>query len=130
MPEFKLIRIEQVRGRNTYYKLVKDGSCEFDEFCEEIKKPDMYESELKRIFSYMELAANQQPLPKTKFKDITPQKVPDKECEFKTKNLRVYAFQQKNTGKIIVCGGIKTTQKSDIKHFRELKKQYLEFKGE
>lgn len=130
MPEFKLRKIPQVRGRNTYYKLVKDGDCEFDEFCKEMNKPDKYESELKTIFSYMELAANQQPLPRTKFKDITPKKDSVKEHEFKSKHLRVYAFQQKSTGKIIVCGGTKTNQKSDIKHFREVKKQYLKFIGE
>lgn len=74
MSKFKLKRIKQINGRNTYYKLVKDGTCEFDEFCEEMNKPDKYESELKSIFAYMELAANQQPLPRTKVKDITPKK--------------------------------------------------------
>ncbi|MEX0595117.1 MAG: hypothetical protein WD512_01365 [Candidatus Paceibacterota bacterium] len=130
MPKFKLRKIEQVQGRNTYYKLIKDGKCEFEEFCTEMSQPDKYESELKKIFSYMELAANQQPLPKTKFKDITPKKATAKEHEFKSKHLRVYAFQQKSTGKIIVCGGTKSSQKSDIKHFREVKEQYFNYIGE
>jgi len=129
MAEFKLKRIEQVKGRNVFYKLIKDERCEFDEFCVEMTKPGKYESEVKTIFTYMELAANQQPLPKTKFKDITPFKESVKEHEFKTKNLRVYTFQQKGTGKIVVCGGTKNEQDSDIKHFRQLKKQYLNFIG-
>jgi len=45
--------------------------------------------------------------------------------EFKTRHLRVYSFQDKGTGKIVVCAGTKNTQKSDIKHFRKLKKEYL-----
>lgn len=125
MPKFKIKRIKQVKGRNTYYKLYKKGTCEFDEFCEEMSKSDKYESEVKQIYTLMDLAANQQSLPHTKFKDITPDKARLKEHEFKTSHLRVYAFQDKGTGKIIVCGGTKNSQESDIKHFRKLKEEYL-----
>lgn len=128
MPKFKLKKIEQVKGRNTFYKLIKDGNCEFDEFCDEMDKADMYPSELKNIFTNMDLVANQIPLPKKKFKDITKSKSSIKEHEFKTKNLRVYAFQEKGTGKIIVCGGKKGTQKANIRHFRQIKRQYLNSK--
>lgn len=130
MSEFTLKRLEQVKGRNSFYKLVKNGTCEFDNFCKKMGGPGMYKSELMTIFSYMELAANQQPLPGTKFKDITPRNESVKEHEFKSKHLRVYAFQQRRTGKIIVCGGTKSSQKSDIRHFRQIKSQYLQFKGE
>lgn len=124
-PEFQLRKLNQIKGKNPFYALIKDGECEFDRFCEKMNNSDQYQSELKSIFANMDLVANQISLPKTKFRDITPAKEPIKEHEFKTKNLRVYAFQEKGTGKIIVCGGTKGTQKSDIRHFRQLKKQYL-----
>ena len=98
MTEFKLKRIEQVSGRNTFYKLLKNGICEFDEFCKKMNKPDMYQSELKTIFTYMELAANQQTLPRTKFKDITPKNDSIKEHEIKTKHLERNCYNLKSIG--------------------------------
>lgn len=67
-------------------------------------------------------------LPDTKFKDITPEKEKIKEYEVKTKHLRVYLLHDVPNGRVIVCAGKKTSQKKDIKHFREVKKRYLENK--
>lgn len=128
MREFQIKKIEQVKGRNVYYKLIKDGVCEFDLFCAQMSTQSKFQSELRSIFTYMELTSNQIPLPATKFKDITPKISSAKQHEFKTKNLRVYTFQDKGTGKIIVCGGLKSTQQSDINHFRETIRQYFESK--
>ena len=47
-----------------------------------------------------------------------------KQYEFKTKNLRVYAFHDKSNGRIIVLGGKKGTQKKDIKRFRLILENY------
>lgn len=76
------------------------------------------------LFSYMEFIANGKTLPYTKFKDITPKKEQEKEYEFKTKHLRVYAIKKKN-GKIIIMGGYKNSQKKDISKFRSIKEEYI-----
>ena len=73
----------------------------------------------------MDLIANNNTLPHTKFKDLTPSKDKNKEYEFKSKHLRVYVFHDAKSGKIVAHGGTKTDQKSDIKYFRNLKKQYF-----
>lgn len=74
----------------------------------------------------MDLVANLQSLPETKFKDITPAKETVKEYEFKSKNLRAYAFHIKKTGKIVAYWGFKNSQKKDIVKFQSIKKQYLQ----
>lgn len=65
-------------------------------------------------------------LPEKKFKDITPYNEKVKEYEIKTNNLRVYLIKDVK-GKLIIIGGKKTTQKKDIKKFRNLKKEYLKY---
>ncbi|MBW8051196.1 MAG: hypothetical protein FVQ77_12815 [Cytophagales bacterium] len=126
MSNFTLIEIEGVEGKQKFYKLKKDGICEFDFFCEEIKEKKRYYAELLTIFDKIDYVANLGRLPKTKFRPITPKKETVKEYEFKTKHLRVYTIHEEKTGKIIICGGFKKDQKKDIKHFRSIKKQYLE----
>ncbi|MEO6830639.1 MAG: hypothetical protein ABI378_00410, partial [Chitinophagaceae bacterium] len=64
--------------------------------------------------------ANLYSLPETKFKDITPKGETIREYEFKSKHLRVYAVQ-KPGGKVVVLGGFKTTQKSDIATMKRIK---------
>jgi putative component of toxin-antitoxin plasmid stabilization module len=51
-----------------------------------------------------------------------------KEYEIKTRNLRVYMIHEEKSGRIIVTGGKKTSQKKDIRHFRNLKASYLKNK--
>ena len=56
--------------------------------------------------------------------NITPHGEIVKEYEFKNGDLRVYAIKDFN-GKIIILGGYKNTQQTDINRFRSLKAQYL-----
>lgn len=123
MKEFSLIVIDAVKGKQKFYKLVKDGVCQFDEF--ESKARINYDSEMTKVFAIMDKVADLQSLPNKMFRDITPGKEQNKEYEIKTKHLRVYLFHEKLTGKVISVGGYKTTQQSDIKHFREIKKEYF-----
>ena len=125
MEKFSLKLIKSVQGKQKFYKLIEDDFCPFDAFQTEIKNSN-YLSELLTIYAYMEMISNLKTLPNTKFRDITPNKSTAKEYEIKSKHLRVYLFHEENTGKIIVCGGHKTSQKSDIKYFRNLKKAYLD----
>lgn len=125
MEKFSLKLINSVHGKQKFYKLIQDDFCPFDAFQDEIENSN-YLSELRTIYAYMDMIANLKTLPNTKFRDISPTKSLAKEYEIKSKHLRIYLFHEEKTGKIIVCGGYKTSQKSDIRYFRNLKKAYLE----
>jgi hypothetical protein len=101
------------------------GKCLFDEFEALIQMEGNLVSELRTIQTRLHEIADCKSLPNTKFKDITPDNYINKEYEIKTHYLRVYLFHDKNTGRVIVSGGKKGTQKSDIKQFRNIKKKYF-----
>lgn len=125
---FTTQKIPEITGKIQFYKLLINKKCEFDEFWSEIEKSGNLNKELLKIQILMQEVSENKMLPNTKFRNLTPQKETIKEYEIKTKNLRVYLFHEEYTGRIIVCGGKKTTQKKDIKHFRKIKKQYFETK--
>lgn len=116
MSNFALIEIEGIEGKQKFYKLEKDGICEFDVFYDKIKAQKRYYPELLTIIDKMDYVSNLGRLPKTKFRPLTPKKEQVKEYEFKTKHLRVYAIHEEKTGKVIISGGYKKDQKKDIKH--------------
>jgi putative component of toxin-antitoxin plasmid stabilization module len=126
MPIFALKKIEAIVGKQEFFYIIIDRKSQFESFCDAIKNNSQYVSELKTILTIMDLVANLQSLPKTKFKDITPPKETVKEYEFKSKNLRVYAFHIKQTGKIVAYWGFKNSQRKDIEKFRSIKRQYLQ----
>lgn len=127
MPKFALRKIEAIRGRQEFDKLVVDGNCPFDEF--EAGVEEQYTSELVGIYHYMQDVAELKPLPKTKFHfydNDKKQKRKDgvREFEFKSKHLRVYGITKPN-GKIVITGGTKAKQEQEQNTFRRLKDQYL-----
>ncbi len=124
MHKFALEKIEAVKGRQTFFKLKKGAKCFLDDFEAEIKRNGQYVGELASLYAIMEAVSNNQSLPKTKFREITLKKEIIKEYEVKTKNLRLYLIKHTN-GKIVVFGGYKNNQKSDIRSFRSLKSQFL-----
>lgn len=126
MPKFELEKINAIIGKQIFYKLLKDGICEFDEFVSQIKSEGNFDKEIKKVYALMQQVSELKTLPQEKFKELKYSKSDGKEYEIKTKHLRVYLFHQENTGKIIVIGGKKTTQDQDIAHFRETKKMYFE----
>ncbi|MEZ5020042.1 MAG: hypothetical protein R2756_07940 [Bacteroidales bacterium] len=127
MHTFALKRIEQIKGKISFFKLEIDGVCEFDEFCETLEKKKEG-SKLRTIYAIMESASNITPsrLPGTKYKELAgrPQGDDVKEYEIKKKPYRVYLFRD-DEGNIIAFGGIKNNQKKDITRFRSIKKEYL-----
>ena len=125
MNTFALADIEQVKGKIKFKKLVIDGVCQFEDFCEQISTQGNLEKELDKIFSRMNQVANMQRLPKEKFRDITPAKETIKEFEIKTSNLRIYLIKEE--AHIVVFAGKKNSQKEDIKKFRAIKKHYLSY---
>ncbi len=128
MINFATKLISEIDGKIKFYKLIKDNKCEFDEFWSKIEKTGNLNKELINIQAIMQQVADMQMLPKAKFRNLTPNEENIKEYEIKTKNLRVYLFHNENKGRIIVCGGKKTSQKKDIKHFRNIKKLYFKNK--
>jgi hypothetical protein len=131
MPSFALSEIEAVQGQHKFYQLVLDGEPVFDTFCQKIKSEGSLVLELDRILAIMnQVAEMKQPLPKTVFRKLQGKRGSDKvkEYEVKSSNLRVYLFHKEGTGKVVALGGKKNTQKSDIRYFRSLKKEYFEAK--
>lgn len=125
MPTFALKKVEVIQAKQEVDELLIDGVGQLNAFEEMIATNyAQYLSELRTMLSYIEYAANGNTLPHTIIKDVTPSGVTVREYEFKSKHLRVYAIKKAN-GKVIVLGGLKTTQKNDFKRFRSLKKQYL-----
>jgi hypothetical protein len=126
MSIFALKKIETIIGKQEFFEIIIDGKSQYKEFCNRIKDNQQYNSELKTILSYMDLAANLVRLPAKKFKNITPQKELIKEYEFKSKNLRAYVFHLEKSGTIVAYWGFKNSQKRDIVKFQSIKKQYLQ----
>lgn len=126
MHTFALKKIEAVVGKQQFFELVIDSESQYKKFSEEIENNPQYFSEHKTILAYMNLVANLNMLPKTKFRDITPAKEKVKEYEFKSDHLRVYTFHLEKTGKIVAYWGYKNTQEGDIKKFRSIKHRFLE----
>lgn len=128
MYTFALKEIKEIDGKLKIFKLFIDGECSYDEFEMEIKNEGNLKSELITIGTRLHEIADCKSLPEKKFRDITPKNGDNKEYEIKTHHLRVYLFHEKNTGRIIVCGGKKGTQDADIRRFRKIKKEYFKQK--
>jgi len=128
MSTFALKEIPEIKGRLNFFKLFINGICEYDEFEQEITTDGTFKTELCTILTRMHEMADLKSLPLTKLRDITPKKDTIREYEIKTKHLRVYLFHDKNAGRVLVCGGKKGTQQSDIKHLRVIKKEYFKQK--
>lgn len=124
MPKFAVKKIEEIVGRVSFYKLEVEGICPFDEFWKEIEKDGNMAKELNTIQTRMGQIANMAHISGDKFHKLEGTKDDWTEYEIKTKNLRVYLFQEEGTGKIVVCGGKKKDQVSDIEKFRNLKSAY------
>lgn len=73
----------------------------------------------------MNLVANNESVPNTKFRNVTVGNESIQEFEFKAGDLRVLAIKIPN-GQLILLGGYKNRQDKDFSRFRSLKKQYLE----
>lgn len=95
-----------------------------DEFEAEIKSDEQLYSEYGTIFAYMNFIATGQSLPKTKFREIKGGNIQTKRYEFKSKYLRIYAFNKPN-GKVVVLGGYKQTQENDINKLNAIVKEYI-----
>ena len=99
----------------TFYKLVIDDVCHFDEFVQEIEQMPRELSKLKSVYALMDRFSSHSMLPKTKFrqiKGITRKDV----FEFKKDMVRVYVILQK-PDVYVVTGSVKNDQDKTIKRF-------------
>jgi hypothetical protein len=128
MSTFALAHFEAVKGRIKFFKLVIDGTCQFDQFCRDVEYNGNLQKELKTLVARMDQVANMKLLPQDKFKEITPAKESVKEYEVKSRNLRAYPIKDEG-GHMIILAGKKNTKRSDINEFQSIKKQYLEYKN-
>jgi len=127
MHTFALKKIEAIKGKQEFDKLIVDGKCPFDEFEAGLEK--QYKSEIVSIYRYMQDVADLKLLPPEKFhfydkNEKQRRKDGVREFEFKSKHLRVYGITKPN-GKIIITGGTKAKQKPEQNEFRRLKSLYL-----
>jgi len=125
MNKYYIKEIQEVSGVNKIYKLLINGKCEFDEFINKIRSEGTYTNELDQIQAHLEDIGNNNPIPHNKFKELqrdTKDNV--KDFELRTNHLRVYIIREKQRDKLIILAGKKTTQKTDIKRLRKIKKDY------
>ena len=116
---FAVEKLEAVRdtGKVLFFKLIKDGECWFDNFYEELSRDAKHASELRTILSFMDyMAETNSMLPATIFNSIKQGKTVVG-YEFKKNDLRVYCLKPASNV-VIVFGGYKKNQKSDIKNFQ------------
>ena len=113
-------------GLSVLKKLIIDGVCENDEFCDQIRREGNLGRQLIGIINNMSQVANMKRLPQEKFKDITARNDTIKEFELKKGDLRIYLIKEE--GHILILGGKKSSQHGDIKHFRSVNRRYIESK--
>ncbi len=112
------------------YKLRVDGRCHFDEFWEEMEKTGSQNKALEKMQAIMVQLCQGQRLPTTWFQELKHRgkNDPYPDFEIRSKRLRLYLFEDENTGKIIVLGELKKgnkTQDKAIKKMREIKLAYF-----
>jgi len=132
MSKFALEEIEILHSRIKFFKLVRNDTCEFDDFIEEISLNGNYEVELDSIQTIIEMVAQMQRVSPGKFKELSKNgKDPHKDYEIRTPNLRVYLFKA-DEGKIIVTGAKKSpkNQQQDIARLRMIKKEFFQERNE
>jgi hypothetical protein len=125
MCRFEIINI---LGENTpliFYKLEIKGKCGYDDFTDRYKRS--HKAHINNIEQNIDwLSEGNNPII-TRFKPLKRPK-PDKyiDYEFIAGELRLYCFEDKGTGRIIVIGGFKKEQKKQIKTMRRIKTQYFQ----
>jgi hypothetical protein len=137
MPKFALAPIEGLppKPAEPFFKLLINGRCAFDEFWSQMEKSGNQRKSLDRLQAFMVLKSNGERLPVGKFKMLKGRKKGDvhPDFEFKVDQLRLYLFEDKEAGKVIVLGELKkgkNTQDRAIAHLRAIKLAYFVAKGQ
>ena len=112
------------------YDLYTDETCVFSNFYDQIKREGNLMGDLAGAINHLKSSANLLRLPVTKINIIEQKRLPAK-CklyEAKKNQIRIYFFHEEKTGRIIVTGGKKSTQKQDINAIVNLLREYYDGK--
>lgn len=126
MSKFALVKIEAVKGHIKFFKLERDGKCDFDEFEKDAK--ENFSKEINKIHYRIDLLSRGERLPETQYRILKGAIKDTTLFEVKSNNLRIYCFAEKHTGSIVVIGGYKINQKKDLNRFEGIIKSYLHYK--
>lgn len=127
MSKFALDEFNNVNGQITFYKLIEDGYCYWNEFCTAIQEEGMYYEQIFALTSQMNDKSNLKSLPNTKHKSYATHVKGVSGFEFRTRDLRAYGISDKE-GNIIIFAGKKANQARDEVQFRSIVKRYINAK--
>ncbi len=123
MPNFTLKLIESVTGKQAFYQLVIDKIGQLDAFEKQLET--IYEKDFNRLLAIMDKVSNNEHVPGTQYHLLKNKKNdPNPSSEFKSGDLRAYAFKT-DTGKLIAVVGYKNQQKQDIRKLESIKQQFI-----
>jgi len=127
MSKFVVEVFEDVPGVATFYELIRNGKCQFDEFMDSLEKSGNMRSEFNGIFSIIDRVAkfkvNEWDLPDTLFKELKGYgKV--KDYEIRKNGIRIYLCRYLE-GYLLILGGNKPDYLRDIAYMRKLKNEFL-----
>jgi hypothetical protein len=130
VPGFDLLPIEEIPlGKETFWKLAINGRCGLDDFVEMVNRAGNLRKDFEKIQTILILKATGQPVSPAKFKLLKrTKKDPYPDYEIKSGDLRLYLFEDREAGKIIVLGGKKKDQQADIEDLRRKKLAYFKAK--
>jgi hypothetical protein len=127
MSKFALDEMNNVNGVITFYRLIEDGVCYWNEFCVEIEKEGTHYEQVFALTAQMNRKANLQSLAEKKYHAYDTKVTGVSGFEFKTKDLRAYGIKDEQ-GNIIIFAGKKSNQDDDEVTFRSIVKRYTESK--
>lgn len=107
----------------TYYKLIVNGVCQFDDFEKQIIDDPQYRKQYLNILAIMENITDQHQLTQKKFRQIKGVNRSDV-YEFKSRDLRIYVVKKK-PNIYVALAGFKKNQKADIKILKSKLKNQL-----
>jgi len=103
------------------FALAIDDVCGIDEFEALIKKEGTYVNEIDSLYAIVEQTCNMLRVSKNNWKELRlEKKIPYKVYEARSRNLRMYLIHEEKTGRVVIYGGKKTNQDSDIKRIKKM----------
>lgn len=116
MSEYVLKKIEAIKdSKYNFFQLEVDGTCQLNDFENEIKNNKQYTSEFTTLIAYAQHYADGKIIPEKKINVIKTHLKEVNVNEFKSKHLRIYFFFfDNNPDRIITLCGYKNQQKRDV----------------
>jgi hypothetical protein len=123
MSKFVLQELNNVNGKITFFKIIEDGVCYWNEFCKTIQNEGIWIEQLDTLISQMDTKANLKSLPKEKYHPYSTEVKGVNGFEFKTRDLRAYGIND-DFGNVIIFAGKKNSQDKDEVKFKSIVKRY------